>query len=82
MVSTFRFGGNRRFFGPDTADFVVQGWYTGHPISCRMRHPCRRRYLRCMRTIDAYAVGVIYGTEELKERVYKGPRQIVDKSKW
>ena len=35
-----------------------------------------------MRTIDAYAAGVKDQTEEFKERVYKGHRQIVDKSKW
>ena len=40
-----------------------------------------RYYLRGMRTIDTYAAGVAYGTEELKERVYKGHRQVVDKSK-
>ena len=39
-------------------------------------------YLHCMRTIDAYAAGVKYGTEEFKKRVYKGHRQVVDKSKW
>ena len=38
-------------------------------------------YLHYMRTIGAYAAGVMYGTEEFKERVYKG-HQVVDKSKW
>ena len=41
-----------------------------------------RYYLHCMRIIDAYAAGVAYGTGEFKERVYKGHRQVVDKSKW
>ena len=34
-----------------------------------------------MRTIGAYAAGVAYGTEELKERIYQGHRQVADKSK-
>ena len=41
-----------------------------------------RHYLFCMRIIDAYATGVRYGTEEFKAQVYKGHRQVVDKSKW
>ena len=39
-------------------------------------------YLHYMQTIDSYAAGVKYGMEEFKERVYKGHRQVVDKSKW
>ena len=39
-------------------------------------------YLRCMRTIDAYAAGVKDRIEGFKERFYKGHRQVVDKSKW
>ena len=46
------------------------------------RAAIHRHYQHCMRTIDAYAAGAKYGTEEFKERVYKGHRQIVDKSKW
>ena len=41
-----------------------------------------RYYLRYMRTIEAYAVGVAYGVGEFKERVYKGHRQVVGQSKW
>ena len=40
MVSAFKFGGNRRFFGVITANCVVQGWYAGHPSSCRIPVPC------------------------------------------
>jgi hypothetical protein len=41
-----------------------------------------RYYKLCERTIEAYAAGMSYGTEEFAERVYKGHRQVVDKSKW
>ena len=50
-----------------------------HSVS---RATIHRHYLHCMRTIDAYAAGVMYGTAEFKERVYQGHRQVVDKSKW
>ena len=41
-----------------------------------------RHYLHCMRIINAYGSGEIYGTKEFKERVYGAHRQIADKSKW
>jgi hypothetical protein len=41
-----------------------------------------RYYKRCERTIEAYSDGMAYGTEEFTERVYKGHRQVADKSKW
>jgi hypothetical protein len=40
-----------------------------------------RYYKRCERRIEAYSDGMAYGTEEFTERVYKGHRQVVDKSK-
>jgi hypothetical protein len=41
-----------------------------------------RYYKRCERTIEAYSEGLIYGTKEFTACVYKGHRQVVDKSKW
>jgi hypothetical protein len=41
-----------------------------------------RYYHHCMRTMSAYRDKFHYGTREFMERVYKGHRQIVDKSKW
>jgi hypothetical protein len=41
-----------------------------------------RYYNHCKRVIEAYAEGEKYGTQEFTERVYKGHRQVVDKSKW
>jgi hypothetical protein len=37
---------------------------------------------RCIRVLDAYATGYKYGSTAFKEHVYKGHRQVVDKSKW
>ena len=37
MVSTFKFGGNRRFFGVDTADFV---WCRGGTRAIRLPVVC------------------------------------------
>ena len=48
-----------------------------HPQTAIHRH-C----LHCLRIINADAPGLIYGTKEFKERVYKAHRQIIDKSKW
>jgi len=36
----------------------------------------------CRRVIEAYAEGKDYGTKLFTEHVYKGHRQVVDKSKW
>ena len=44
MISAFKFGCNWRFFGVDTANFVRCRDGAGHPGSCRVRHPCYRRY--------------------------------------
>jgi hypothetical protein len=41
-----------------------------------------RYYNRCARVIEAYTEGFNYGTKEFTERVYKGHRQVVDKTKW
>jgi hypothetical protein len=41
-----------------------------------------RYYHHCMRTLEAYASGLDYGTQAFNNRVYKGHRQVVDKSKW
>ena len=41
-----------------------------------------RHYEHCVRTLDAYIEGCTYGTREFTECVYRGHRQVVDKSKW
>lgn len=41
-----------------------------------------RYFNHCMRIIDAYETGHGYGTKGFSETVYKGHRQVVDKSKW
>jgi hypothetical protein len=41
-----------------------------------------RHYLHCVRILKAYESGAVYGTKEFKETVYKGHRQVADKSKW
>jgi hypothetical protein len=41
-----------------------------------------RYYHRSMRTLEAYADGLVYGTREFKQHVYKEHRQVTDKSKW
>ena len=41
-----------------------------------------RYYNHCAWVIDAYADGFKYGTEDFTARVYKGHRQVVDKTKW
>lgn len=41
-----------------------------------------RHYNHCKRVIEAYAEGFSYGTNDFTDRVYKGHRQVVDKSKW
>ena len=41
-----------------------------------------RYYRRCMRTLGAYMDGHTYGTKEFKEKVYRGHRQVADKTKW
>ena len=41
-----------------------------------------RFYDHCMRILDAYENGETYGTKEFCDHIYKGHRQIVDKSKW
>ena len=41
-----------------------------------------RYYNHCVRIMDAYEGGSIYGTAKFKEAVYKGHRQVVDKDKW
>jgi hypothetical protein len=41
-----------------------------------------RFYHRAIRTLEAYASGLIYGTKEFKNCVYKGHRQVQDKTKW
>ena len=50
MISAFKFGGNRRFFGVDTTNYcVVQGWYAAIPVHRRIPVPCR---IRC--TVSLY----------------------------
>jgi hypothetical protein len=51
-------------------------------LDCVSTSSIHRYYKRCERTIEAYSDGTTYGTEEFTERVYKGHRQVVDKSKW
>ena len=41
-----------------------------------------RYYGHCARAIDAYSEGFKYGTKSFTARVYKGHRQVVDKTKW
>ena len=41
-----------------------------------------RYYDHCAQTIDVYASGLDYGTKAFKEQIYKGHRQVSDKSKW
>jgi hypothetical protein len=41
-----------------------------------------RYYRHCVRIIEAYTDGQQYGTKEFKERMYRGHRQVVDKTKW
>jgi hypothetical protein len=41
-----------------------------------------RYYKHCVRTLDAYIEGCTYGTREFTDSVYRGYRQVVDKSKW
>ena len=41
-----------------------------------------RYYNHCAWAIDAYADEFKYGTEDFTARVYKGHRQVVDKTKW
>jgi hypothetical protein len=39
-------------------------------------------YNHCVRVMEAYIDGLKYGTKAFTEHVYKGHRQVVDKSKW
>ena len=39
-------------------------------------------YRLALRAIDAYSAGARYGTEELRQNVYKSHRQVEDRSKW
>jgi hypothetical protein len=41
-----------------------------------------RHYHYCMRVLEAYAEGFVYGTKAFTDCVYKGHRQVVDKTKW
>ena len=41
-----------------------------------------RYYNHCARVIDAYADGFKYGTKDFTAHVYKGHRQVVDRTKW
>jgi hypothetical protein len=41
-----------------------------------------RYYNHCARVMEAYSEGFDYGTKEFTQQVYKGHRQVVDKSKW
>lgn len=41
-----------------------------------------RYFMHSMRILDAYEAGHRYGTKEFSQTVYKGHRQVVDKSKW
>ena len=41
-----------------------------------------RYHNHCARLVDAYADGFKYGTKDFTARVYKGHRQVVDKTKW
>ena len=41
-----------------------------------------RYYGHCARAIDAHSEGFKYGTKSFTARVYKGHRQVVDKTKW
>ncbi|KAF8462829.1 hypothetical protein BDZ91DRAFT_683227, partial [Kalaharituber pfeilii] len=40
-----------------------------------------RFYYHCLRTIDAYNEGLTYGTKEFYSHIYKGHRQVPDKTK-
>ena len=44
--------------------------------------PINRYYNHCARVIDAYVDGLKHGTRDFTARVYKGHRQVVDKTKW
>ena len=41
-----------------------------------------RYYPHSMRIHNAYSNGLSYGTKEFVDKVYKGHRQVVDKTKW
>ena len=41
-----------------------------------------RYYCHSMRILNAYSNGLSYGTKEFVDKVYKGHRQVVDKTKW
>ena len=41
-----------------------------------------RYYGYCARAIDAYSGGFKCGTKSFTARIYKGHRQVVDKTKW
>lgn len=79
-----RFWCSAKYYTRENCQYSLEGLREVVPAAMRHVSPAsiNRYYNHCSRTIDAYASGHDYGTKAFKEQVYKGHRQVTDKTKW
>lgn len=79
-----RFWCSAKFYTRENCQYSLEGLREVLPVAIQSVSSAaiNRYYNHCARTIDAYASGCNYGTKTFKDHVYKGHRQVVDKSKW
>jgi hypothetical protein len=73
-----------KYYARENCSYSLKGLRTVLPLALDSvtTAAINRYYNRCARVIEAYTEGFNYGTKEFTERVYKGHRQVVDKTKW
>jgi hypothetical protein len=73
-----------KWYTRDNCEYSLQGLRTILPaaLDSVSTAAINRHYYHCMRVLEAYREGIAYGTKAFTERVYKGHRQVVDKTKW
>lgn len=68
----------------DHCEYSINGLRRNLPEALHSVTPTsiNRYYERCKRIIVAYGEGCEYGTEEFRDKIYRGHRQVADKTKW
>jgi len=79
-----RFWCAAKYFAGENCQYSLEGLRKTIPAALDSVSPAsiNQYYHHCLRIMSAYRDGHSYGTRGFTERVYKGHRQVVDKSKW
>jgi len=79
-----RFWCSAKYYAWENCQYSLEGRRETIPLALDSvsTSTIHRYFLACMRIVEAYRVGLHYGTAEFRERVYKSHRRVEDKSKW